>query len=154
MSKGIELNSCPYCGGTELRIGYNAIAERYYVVCYCCMMRGPEKLVDEERAAKAWNELPRKVEMLPDIELDVLEALAKEATPGPWVSEEAFGGKHDKWAFIVKREGTEVSFDFGIAEMVGEERHEENAAYIAAVNPVVILSLIAEARRHRRRNHE
>lgn len=91
---------------------------------------------------------------LSDIELDVLEALAKEATPGPWVSEEAFGGKHDRWAFIVKREGTEVSFDLGIAEMVGEERHEENAAYIAAVNPVVILSLIAEARRHRRCNHE
>lgn len=59
MSKEIELKACPHCGKTDLRIGYNAICERHYVVCASCLMRGPEKCADRERAVKAWNGLPR-----------------------------------------------------------------------------------------------
>lgn len=62
----IELKPCPHCGGTDLGIGFNAVEERHYVVCSHCLMRGPEKLGDEDRAAKYWNALPRKVEALPD----------------------------------------------------------------------------------------
>ena len=62
----IELKPCPYCGGTDLGIGFNAVGERHYVVCSHCLMRGPEKVGDEDRAAKYWNALPRKVEALPD----------------------------------------------------------------------------------------
>ena len=29
----IELKPCPYCGGSDLRIGFNAVEERHYVVC-------------------------------------------------------------------------------------------------------------------------
>ena len=76
----IELKPCPYCGGTDLGIGFNAVGERHYVVCSHCLMRGPEKLGDGDRAAKYWNALPRKVESLPDDQLDALEKLAGEAT--------------------------------------------------------------------------
>ena len=62
MSKEIELKPCPYCGETDLRIGYNAICERHYVVCASCLMRGPEKCADKKRAAKAWNGLPGALE--------------------------------------------------------------------------------------------
>lgn len=61
----MNLKPCPYCGGTDLGIGFNAVEERHYVVCSHCLMRGPEKLGDEDRAAKYWNALPRKVEALP-----------------------------------------------------------------------------------------
>ena len=53
----IELKPCPYCGGTDLGIGFNAVGERHYVVCSHCLMRGPEKLGDGDRAAKYWNAL-------------------------------------------------------------------------------------------------
>lgn len=145
----IELKPCPYCGGTDLRIGFNAVGERHYVVCSHCLMRGPEKLGDEDRAAKYWNALPRKVEALPDARLDELEELAGKATEGGWCYEEAFGGFANRWAFIVRRDRDEPGFYSAIAEMVGEERTEDDAAFIAAANPAVVLALIAEVRRHR-----
>lgn len=145
----IELKPCPYCGGSDLRIGFNAVEERHYVVCSHCLMRGPEKLGDEDRAAKYWNALPRKVESLPDARLDELEELAGKATEGGWCYEEAFGGFANRWAFIVRRDIHEPGFYSAIAEMVGEERTEDDAAFIAAANPAVVLALIAEVRRHR-----
>lgn len=145
----IELKSCPHCGGTDLRIGFNAVGERHYVVCSCCLMRGPEKLGDEDRAVKYWNALPRKAEALPDAQLDALEKLAGEATEGGWCYEEAFGGQANHWAFIVRRDIDEPGFYSAIAEMVGEERTENDAAFIAAANSAVVLALIAEVRRHR-----
>lgn len=145
----IELKLCPHCGGTDLRIGFNAVGERHYVVCSCCLMRGPEKLGDEDRAAKYWNALPRKVEALPDAKLDELEELAGKATQGGWVYEENFGGIAEHWAFVVRQDKEESGSCPAIAEMVGEERTEEDAAFIAAANPAVVLALIAEVRRHR-----
>ena len=60
---GIELMPCPHCGGTDLSIGFNAVEERHYVVCSHCLMRGPEKLADEDRAAKYWNARSRRSPM-------------------------------------------------------------------------------------------
>ena len=84
-----------------------------------------------------------------DAELDYLETLAGKATQGGWVYEEAFGGIAEHWAFVVRQDKEESGSYPAIAEMVGEERTEEDAAFIAAANPAVVLSLIAEVRRHR-----
>ena len=148
--KEIELMPCPACGGTDLQVDYNGVYERHFVRCYNlpCHMQGPE-IYGKEAAAQAWNELPRKVEALPDAQLDALEKLAGEATEGGWCYEEAFGGQANHWAFIVRRDIDEPGFYSAIAEMVGEERTEEDAAFIAAANPAVVLALIAEVRHGR-----
>lgn len=148
----IELMPCPHCGGREIRVFdkyySGAIARAYYVICFDCRMKGPE-LSGNEAAAEAWNNLPRKVEALPDAQLDELEELAGKATEGGWCYEEAFGGLANRWAFIVRRDIHEPGFYSAIAEMVGEERTEDDAAFIAAANPAVVLALIAEVRRYR-----
>ena len=153
----IELKPCPYCGGTEMRVFdkyySGAIARAYYVICFDCWMKGPE-LSGSEAAAEAWNNLPRKVESLPNSQLDELEELAGKATPGGWCYEEAFGGFANRWAVIVRRGIHEPGFYSAIAEMVGEERTEDDAAFIAAANPAVVLALIAEVRRHRSAKEE
>lgn len=174
----IELKPCPYCGGTDLRIGFNAVGERHYVVCSHCLMRGPEKLGDEDRAAKYWNALPRKVESLPDAQLDELEELAGEATPGPWAtygnSQEILGGQvcsgwHDVYGLIDGEIWVLMAMNSNMVEP--EERQlpatekdvrrkyapgqaGRNARYVAAANPAVVLALIAEVRRHRSAKEE
>lgn len=153
----IELMPCPHCGGREIRVFdkyySGAIARAYYVICFDCRMKGPE-LSGNEAAAEAWNKLPRKVESLPDSQLDELEELAGKATPGGWCYEEAFGGFANRWAFIVRRDIHEPGFYSAIAEMVGEERTEDDAAFIAAANPAVVLALIQELRAYRSRDAE
>lgn len=111
--------------------------------------RGRREVYGREAAAELWNNLPRKVEALPDARLDELEELAGKATEGGWCYEEAFGGFANRWAVIVRRGIHEPGFYSAIAEMVGEERTEDDAAFIAAANPAVVLALIAEVRRHR-----
>lgn len=150
----IELRPCPACGGTDLQVDYNGVYERHFVRCYNlpCHMQGPE-IYGKEAAAQAWNELPRKVEALPDAQLDALEKLAGKASPGSWVYEEAFGGRAERWAFVVRQAKEESGSYPAIAEMVGEERTEEDAAFIAAANPAVVLALIAEVR-HGRANDD
>ena len=78
----IELMPCPHCGGREIRVFdkyySGAIARAYYVICFDCRMKGPE-LSGSEAAAEAWNNIPRKVEALPDARLDELEELAGKA---------------------------------------------------------------------------
>ena len=143
----IELKPCPYCGGTDLIIYGNGI-EKHYVRCHSCNLQGPD-VYGREQAAEAWNNLPRKVEALPNSQLDELEELAGKATEGGWCYEEAFGGLANRWAFIVRRDIHEPGFYSAIAEMVGEERTEDDTAFIAAANPAVVLALIAEIRRHR-----
>lgn len=146
----MELKPCPHCGGTDLQVDFNGVYERHFVRCYNpdCHMQGPE-VYGREQAAEAWNKLPRKVESLPDARLDELEELAGKATEGGWCYEEAFGGLANRWAFIVRRDIHEPGFYSAIAEMVGEERTEDDAAFIAAANPAVVLALIAEVRRYR-----
>lgn len=149
----IELKPCPYCGGSDLIIYWNGVYEKHYARCHSCHMQGPE-VYGREAAAELWNNLPRKVEALPDARLDELEELAGKATEGGWCYEEAFGGFANRWAFIVRRDIHEPGFYSAIAEMVGEERTEDDAAFIAAANPAVVLALIAEVRRHRSANDD
>lgn len=51
--------------------------------------RGRREVYGREAAAELWNNLPRKVESLPDARLDELEELAGKATEGGWCYEEA-----------------------------------------------------------------
>lgn len=147
--KEIELRPCPACGGTDLQINWNGVYERHFVRCYnhSCHMQGPEAY--GRAAIDAWNALPRKVERVPDAQLDALEELAGKASPGSWVYEEAFGGRAERWAFVVRQAKEESGSYPAIAEMVGEERTEDDAAFIAAANPAVVLALIAEVRHGR-----
>lgn len=55
----MKLLPCPFCGETDIRIGYDGIYDRYYAACPNCMARGPEKIGWAERAVQAWNALPR-----------------------------------------------------------------------------------------------
>ena len=66
--------------------------------------------------------------MMTDAELSALEAAAKAATPGPWEYDDA---------------------DEDMAALGAENQRVKDAAYIAAANPSVILSLIAELRQTR-----
>ena len=69
-----------------------------------------------------------------DPQLDMLDALASAATPGPWVAEEDGVFSSTNGLPIVGRRWMLMDRD---------------AAYIAATNPAVVLGLIAEARRLR-----
>ena len=77
-------------------------------------------------------------------DLDALEALARQATPGPWqaLSTGVRGGNH--WyivddgaalAYATKNDGDP------------DDKCQENAEYIAAANPSAVLTLIADLRR-------
>lgn len=87
------------------------------------------------------------------IDLDLLEARAKAATPGPWknvdtpamsVCDEIHDANGTRIAMALTtrhpRDG-EQFIDF--------DQAEANAAYIAAVSPAVVLGLIAELRKLR-----
>ena len=148
----MTLKPCPHCGGNHVELFWD-LQKCSYVLCHACLMQGPG-IFGDENAAKAWNALPRKVDALPDARLDELEELAGKATPGGWCYEEACGGFANRWAFIVRRDIHEPGFYSAIAEMVGEERTEDDAAFIAAANPAVVLSLIQELRCYRSREAE
>lgn len=79
-----------------------------------------------------------------DTELNELEALARAATPGPWDKESSFWNSSfsrctEYPPFTVKAKGFDVAFCYG-------KHCTEDAAYIAAANPAVVLKLIAELR--------
>lgn len=147
MSDEFELLPCPHCGGEPLVLWTDGNLS-FHVECTYCEVCGPAASV-ESKAVDGWNALPRKVERVPDAQLDALEELAGKASPGSWVYEEAFGGRAERWAFVVRQAKEESGSYPAIAEMVGEERTEEDAAFIAAANPAVVLALIAEVRHGR-----
>lgn len=71
------------------------------------------------------------------VDLDVLERLAREATPGPWVFDEE---QMDPavWAGILGISGHFVVSEWGA--------RPNDADFIAAVNPVVVLALVERVR--------
>lgn len=75
------------------------------------------------------------------IDLDALEKLADEATPGPWTTRtlENFG-----WNVVHYRNRDRFNI-----ERVSKCAHEENAVFIAAANPATIKALIAELKEAR-----
>ena len=84
-----------------------------------------------------------------DAQLATLEAAAKAATPGPWVTD-----YRQRYVFA---EGVNVCEIRGYGElihMVPEsdviEQMRNNAAFIATANPAAVLELIAELRQVRR----
>lgn len=86
------------------------------------------------------------------IDLDHLETLAKAATFDNWVVQSTYGGERlmdemsdTPFSCILPENGSWP--EDTICEVWGTEHDDEaNAAYIAAVNPVAILALIAEVR--------
>ena len=60
-----QLKPCPYCGDTDLII-YGKGSEKHYVRCHGCDMHGPE-IYGRDKAAAAWNNLPRKLEWSDEI---------------------------------------------------------------------------------------
>ena len=70
------------------------------------------------------------------IDLDALELLASHSPFGPWSTQDNGGG----W----------VVYDAD-TDWLADTRYEEEACYIAAVSPNVVLELIAEVRRLRER---
>lgn len=175
--KEIELMPCPACGGTDLQVHWNGVYERHFVRCYnCdCHMQGPEAY--GRAAIDAWNALPRKVERVPDSQLDALEKLAGEATPGPWAtygnSQEILGGQicsgwHDVYGLVdgeiwvlmamnsnmVEPEELQLpATEKGFRRKSAPGQAGKNARYVAAANPAVVLALIAEVR-HGRANDD
>lgn len=86
-------------------------------------------------------------------DLDALEKLADEATPGPWITET---GMETVWVGSSKANAAKVAriicpVDVGpgyTTEYV--EQQTANAAFIAAANPATIKALIAELKEARR----
>src|SRR6478735_11374937 len=84
----------------------------------------------------------------PMTDLDTLERLAREATPGPWELSHAGEGGRGGFRiteFYVRLPGA----DFALAADVLDAAmnpSEANAAFIAAANPAQILRLVAIAR--------
>lgn len=76
------------------------------------------------------------------VDLDALERLAKEATPGPWMPD-----GEDFWT-------VQGGLNMGLVAQIGNPAYpctadEPNARYIAALSPDVVLSLVGEVRRLR-----
>ena len=83
-------------------------------------------------------------DLVTDTQLAALEKLAQAATPGPWVvyTDSNF-------------DGHQIESEDGVERIVCPEtsdgvRREEDAEYIAAANPAVMLGLIDELRQARR----
>ena len=74
-----------------------------------------------------------------DIDLEAIKARAKAATPGPWWHEWVDGD--DWWAVYGQPTGDMVCPE------VCTMWSSDEAAYIAAVNPAVVLGLVAEIER-------
>lgn len=167
----IELKPCPACGGGPLVLWTdgNLIC---HVECTSCEVCGPAASV-ESKAVDGWNALPRKVERVPDSQLDALEKLAGEATPGPWAtygnSQEILGGQicsgwHDVYGLVdgeiwvlmamnsnmVEPEELQLpATEKGFRRKSAPGQAGKNARYVAAANPAVVLALIAEVRHGR-----
>lgn len=76
------------------------------------------------------------------LDLDAIEAVADAATPGPWTVDSSIPYGH--------RVGSSDEADWvAWTGEHGETGSEADAAFIAAVNPVVALALVAEVRRLR-----
>lgn len=97
------------------------------------------------------------------ISLDALEALARAATPGPWVirkvdnyglwqlgnqphlpddlPEEEFEDAWDAWS-----ERDIPICEFGTETKPGEQTNRRNMAFVVATNPEIVLALIAQIR--------
>ena len=95
------------------------------------------------------------------IDLDALEKLADEATPGPWGAADWDDDFGDNLFTVeasepeVLHEGQSSIWPYGIrrmrvAETIEGQRPTEDAAFIAAANPATIKALIAELKEARR----
>ena len=56
----MDVKSCPACGSFDLRVGYNCVSDKHFVVCARCMMRGPEKEGSKNNAREAWNKVAKR----------------------------------------------------------------------------------------------
>ncbi|WP_067198891.1 ead/Ea22-like family protein [Microbacterium sp. XT11] len=92
------------------------------------------------------------------VDLDALEALAKAATPGPWVLDNsgwsrpysvpdriAGGISENDWTNVITPQDEQGG---------GSWSRDEDAEYIAAADPSTVLALIAELRQERERADE
>lgn len=83
-------------------------------------------------------------------ELEKLEALATAATPGPWdhFHHEAIGHKHVQDINAITKDGREqiVAWSGFDSAQAAEKQRKANAAYIAAVNPSMLLRLLDQVR--------
>jgi hypothetical protein len=78
-----------------------------------------------------------------DLDLDKLEALARAATPGPWIADRAMIGRPNTAA--VKQPG---AFDWICSMQVSNQPNwDKDADFISSANPATVLALIALARR-------
>lgn len=71
-------------------------------------------------------------------DLDALERAARAATPGEWK-------RHDQYCELVCGEDGNALFD-AASDILAAEADERNAAYLIAVQPATILSLISDYR--------
>lgn len=86
-----------------------------------------------------------------DIDLDKLEALADAATPGPWdVGEDGpilyEGMLRPVWNIYGGKNFVDARLVGSVEHFKEDDYPNANAAFIAAVNPATIKSLIASAR--------
>lgn len=140
-----QLKPCPFCGGNPEKTKRKAchslegkLLYSWQIRCSSCgaTIRAPEN--SEDYAVDLWNGavLHRKRERsklkMPDMEN--LKTLARKATPGAWCQ--------------VGYCGIGVSYaggaPGGVPSPVAGAQREEDAAYIAAASPQVVLGLIAE----------
>lgn len=165
MSDEFELLPCPHCGREPIVLWTDGDTV-CRVECAWCEVRGPAETV-ESKAVDGWNALPRKVERVPDAQLDALEKLAGEATPGPWAtydnSQDVFGRKPYSWFQIyamidgdmwvimsansnmVEPEELQLpATEKGFRRKSAPGQAGKNARYVAAANPAVVLALIHE----------
>ena len=76
-----------------------------------------------------------------ELDLDAIQAAAEKAyTPGPWFVDETPG-----FEFHVRTGGTACAVP-STGDPVAETAVPEDAAFIAAANPTVVLALVAEVR--------
>lgn len=76
-----------------------------------------------------------------NLDLDNLEQVAQDATPGPWVATKEFA---NRWGVSPSPEDY-----YPVASVYGQgdlAKIEANAAYIAAANPAVVLELVRRLR--------
>ena len=79
-----------------------------------------------------------------DIDLDRLDALADNATPGPWAAQRQFSENGD-WIDIVDSEGKPIDF-FAFDEVKRIAVPSPDAKFIAATDPDTVRALIARVR--------
>ena len=78
-----------------------------------------------------------------NVDLVILEKLAKEATPGPWTPSEEVDGAIE----IIDRRLNRPMNLFGLSvDGYAITMNHKDAAFIAAANPIAVLKLIAIAR--------